>query len=364
LLGPPAEDKALDERVASRGEVDRQTTAAELKPARRIAVRRIAKWIAAIVIVAALAVFGWRYWRHSQLYVTTDDSYVNANVVQIAAQVSGPVQTIYVVNQQRVRAGDPLFQIDPRPFEIALQQAQANLALTRQQVSEEGAAVSAARAQLAQREAEYRNAEWNDQRTRGLIEQGYLSAQSGEATHSQAVAAAAAVRAAKANLAQAESALGTAGANNASIRAAEARVAQAQLDLERTRVVAPASGTIANLTLRPGAPVQTGAPLFSIVSNGEFWVDANVKETELGRIHPGQRATVTLDMYPNHPFEGEVESVSGGAGTAFSLLPPENATGNWVKVTQRVPVRVRIMNPDPRHPLRIGTTATVEIRVA
>lgn len=354
----------MDERVKSREPGIDQPVEPEVKPVRRIAVRRIARWAAALIVIGAVAFFGWRYWQHSEHYVTTDDAYVNANVVQIAAQVSGPVQTVYVVNQQHVRAGEPLFQIDPSSFRIALQQAQANLALTRQQVAEETAAVKAARAQLAQREADYRNAQWNDQHTHALITHGYVSAQSGVTTHEQAVSAAAAVTAARAALAQAESARGAAGPQNAAIRAAEARVAAARLDLQRTRVLAPSAGTVANLTLRPGAPVQTGQPLFSIVSSGEYWVDANVKETELGRIHPGQRATVTVDMYPGHPFEGEVESLSGGAGTAFSLLPPENATGNWVKVTQRVPVRVRILHPDPNHPLRIGTTATVAIRVA
>lgn len=354
----------MDERVTSREPQIEQPVEPELKPVRRLAVRRIMKWAAIVIVVGAAAFFGWRYWQRTEHYVTTDDAYVNANVVQIAAQVAGPVKSVYVVNQQQVRAGDPLFQIDPSSFEIALQQAQANLALARQQVSEQSAAVKAARAQLAQRQADYRTAQWNDQHTHSLIAQGYVSAQSGQTTHEQAISAAAAVKAAQASLKQAESALGAAGPENASIRAAEARVAAAELDLERTRVVAPTAGTVANLTLRPGAPVQVGQPLFSVVSTGEFWVDANVKETELGRIHPGQRATVTLDMYPGHRFEGVVESLSGGAGTAFSLLPPENATGNWVKVTQRVPVRVRILDPDPKHPLRIGTTATVSIRVA
>jgi len=361
----------LDERVKSREPglepveaVEPEPVEPEVRPVRRIALRRIAKWAALVVVVGAAAFFGWRYWQHSERYVTTNDAYVNANVVQIAAQVSGPVERVYVVNQQHVRAGDPLIEIDPRSFQIALDQAQANLALTRQQVAEQSAAVKAARAQLAQRQAEYRNAQWNDRHTHALISQGYVSAQSGQATHEQAVSAAAAVKAAQASLAQAQSALGTAGLENAAMRAAQARVAAAELDLQRTRILAPTAGTVANLTLRPGAPVQSGQPLFSVVSSGEFWVDANVKETQLGRIHPGQHATVTLDMYPGHPFKGEVESLSGGAGTAFSLLPPENATGNWVKVTQRVAVRVRIVDPDPKHPLRIGTTATVAIRVA
>src|SRR5262249_23630090 len=128
-----------------------------------------------------------------------------------------------------------------------------------------------------------------------------------------------------------------------------------------SKVKAPTSGLVANLSLRPGNTVAPGAPLFSIVGNEEYWVDANFKETELAKVRPGQKARVVVDMYPKHPFEGVVESVSAGSGAAFSLLPPQNATGNWVKVTQRVPVRVRVVDTDPNFPLRIGTTATVRV---
>jgi membrane fusion protein (multidrug efflux system) len=139
-------------------------------------------------------------------------------------------------------------------------------------------------------------------------------------------------------------------------------VKQAEIDLERTRVVAPTNGTIANLSLRPGNTVAPNVPLFVVISDQEFWVDANFKETQLKEIRVGQKATIESDVYPDHPFHGVVQSVSGGSGAAFSLLPPQNATGNWVKVTQRVPVRIRVEDPDPQHPLRIGTTATVKVR--
>ncbi len=126
--------------------------------------------------------------------------------------------------------------------------------------------------------------------------------------------------------------------------------------------MAPTAGLGANLTLQPGNTVQPGVPLFVVISDNEFWVDANFKETQLKEIRTGQHAQVTVDMYPDHPFRGTVQSLAGGSGTAFSLLPPQNATGNWVKVTQRVPVRIRVEDPDPQHPLRIGTSATVDVR--
>ncbi|HEU4618459.1 MAG TPA: HlyD family secretion protein [Gammaproteobacteria bacterium] len=344
--------------VASRED----TGAVQPRARPRLAVRRIVKAALLAAVLVAAGIFGWRYWRHAQLYVSTDDAYVNADVVQIAAQVSGPVIRLDVRDQQHVDAGDLLFEIDPRPFKLALEAARAELDLAEQSVAEQSSAVAAARAALAQREAELRNAEANDERVRNLRKQGLVSAQEAEAAHTQALTAAAAVRAAKANLEQAINALGEAGAHNATILAAKAKLGQAKLDLEHTRVTAPTSGTIANLTLRPGATVQAQTPLFAIVSDRNFWVDANFKETQIRRIQPGQSAIVRVDMYPDRPFRGEVVSLSAGSGTAFSLLPPQNATGNWVKVTQRVPVRVHIIDPDPKYPLRIGTSARVEVR--
>jgi membrane fusion protein (multidrug efflux system) len=338
-----------------------QRVAAALAP--RVAWRRILKWFGISLLAIIAIVYGVHYWHVSQAYASTNDAYVNADTAQIAAQVAGPVLHVYVRDQQHVRAGDALFDIDPEPFQVAVSAAEAQLRLAEQSVGEQGAAVGVAEAQLQQRIAELRNAQSNERRTRNLITSGFLSEQNAEATQTAAATAAAAVNAARANLAQAKSALGESGANNAAVQAAQSRLRQARLDLSHTRVFAPTAGIIANLTLRPGSPVQPLAPVFSLVSDNNYWVDANFKETQLDRLRPGQRATVRVDMYPSHPFQGEVQSLSGGSGAAFSLLPPENATGNWVKVTQRVPVRVRIVNPDSARPLRVGTTATVRVAV-
>jgi membrane fusion protein (multidrug efflux system) len=172
----------------------------------------------------------------------------------------------------------------------------------------------------------------------------------------------AAVKAAEATVQQAKSALGQAGDQNANVLAAEAALKQAELDLARTHVTSPTNGVIANLTLQPGNTVQPGAPLFVVIDDSEYWIDANFKETQLKTLRVGQEAEIKTDMYPDHVFKGVVQSLSGGSGAAFSLLPPQNATGNWVKVTQRVPVRVKVQDPDPNHPLRIGTTASVKVR--
>lgn len=323
--------------------------------------RRRIKWIAGGILLLAALAAGLVYWRNASRFVSTEDAYVNAHQVEITALVSGTVSAVHVVDQQKVEEGDPLFDIDPANYEIALERAQAQLALARQQVSQQSAAVSSAEAGLAQRRAEAANARSNWERSRQLMASGFLSPQGGEQARTALATAEAAVRAAEANVAQARSALGTTGDENATVQAAVAAVKAAELDLQRTHIAAPTSGTIANLSLRPGNTVQSGAPLFVVISEREYWVDANFKETQLEDIRPGQKAEIRSDMYPDRVFHGTVQSVSGGSGAAFSLLPPQNASGNWVKVTQRVPVRVKVDDPDPQRPLRIGTTATIKI---
>jgi membrane fusion protein (multidrug efflux system) len=313
-----------------------------------------------VLVIALIAAIS--YWRESSQYVSTDNGYVQANQVEVTAQVTGPVTRVHVRDQQAVKAGDPLFDIDAANYELAVLKAQAQLDLARQSVSQESAGIASAEAVLAQRRAEAANARSTWNRNQELMRSGFLSAQGGENARTQLATAEAAVRAAEAGVAQARSALGRSGEENAAVQAAAAALRQAQLDLDRTRVVSPTNGVVANLSLQPGNTVQPGVPLFVIISDQEFWVDANFKETELIDIRPGQKATVTSDVYPDRPFHGVVQSVSGGSGTAFSLLPAQNATGNWVKVTQRVPVRIRIEDPDPQHPLRIGTTASVKVR--
>ncbi len=303
----------------------------------------------------------YAYWRHSERYPSTDDAYVNAHVVQVAAQVSGSINDVYVNNQQSVHSGELLFTIDPASFRIALARAQARLALARQAVSADSAMVVAAQAAVADRRVVLDNAEVTTGRIRRLRDRGFVSAQAYDNAETTLKGAKAQLTLALAKLRQARMTLGNTGGRNERVREARAAVAEARLFLGDTRVSAACDGRIAKLSLRPGDVVQEGIPLFTLVCDREFWIDANFKETGVGRIRRGQPATISVDMYPGHPFRGRVAHVSGAAGTAFSLLPPENATGNWVKVTQRVPVRVEVLNPDPAHPLRVGTSAEVTI---
>jgi membrane fusion protein (multidrug efflux system) len=276
------------------------------------------KLIYVIFITFFLLCAVYALWKHYQTYITTENAYVNANAVQIAAQVAGPVRTLAVENNQSVKKGALLFEIDPKLFATALEEASA---------------------QVSQAEAQFKNAKINFERIFDLVTQKFLPPEKKD---------------------NAQTALDVAAAN---LKLAQAKLEKAKLDLDYTRVMAPADGIINNLTLRPGTIVSAQIPLFVLIDNTKYWVDANFKETELEDIKAQQFAMIVLDMYPNQTFKGIVESISGSSGTVFSLLPPQNATGNWVKVTQRIPVKIRIQDPSALYPLRIGASATVTINI-
>jgi membrane fusion protein (multidrug efflux system) len=272
--------------------------------------------ITAFSVISGAVWFGYQI--YGEYYVSTDDAYINANVVQMAPLVSGKVVNLFIVNNQYVKKGQPLFEIDPAPFQVAIHSAQAQLALST---------------------AELDNATLTKNRVLALVTKKFISTQDGDNAVASYKTSAAKVDQAKANL------------------------DQATLNFQYTKITAPVSGWVTNVTLRKGDIVTANQPLFALISDEEFWADANFKETQLEKIKSGQSATIVTDLYPSHEFKGVVESISGGAGAAFSLLPPQNATGNWVKVTQRIPVRVKILNPNFQFPLRIGISANVIVNI-
>lgn len=315
--------------------------------------------LALIVILTISALVGYFYWQHNKIFPSTDDAYVNAHVIDIAAQVSGPVVKTYVQDYQLVQQNQPLLDIDPSSYNLALQKAGAALSLAQQKVASEQAAVNAAAAQVTTRRGELLLAQQNAKRLLPLVKVGHASKSEGDQVTEQLNVARAALQEALQNLNQATQQLGAIGANNAEIRNAQAAFAQAQLDLQHTHLIAPSSGRLINYSTRVGDMINPGIDLFSIIEQKTWWVDSNFKETDLQRIRVGQPAKVTIDLYPNHPFNAIVTDISQGSGSAFSLLPPENATGNWVKVTQRFQIRVQILNVDVNYPLRVGASANV-----
>jgi len=314
----------------------------------------------AILVITLLAGIGFQ--QYNARYRSTDNAYLNADVVPVAAQVAGRVIGVYIKDNQHVRKGDALFDIDPEPFSITLARAEADLAQAMQNSRQDTAEVAAARAQVEQTTMDLNNASATYTRAKELVAQHFLSQQGADDAQTRMETLQAGLEQARAKLAKALSAPAKP-QERADVLRAQAEIAQAKLDLEHAHVTATMDGQISNFSLTPGSMVGVGAPLFALIADNSFHIDANFKETELPGIHPGQDVDIKIDMYPGIPFKGTVESLSGGTGTAFSLLPPQNATGNWVKIAQRVPVRIKLDSADADRPLRIGATATVTVHL-
>lgn len=309
----------------------------------------------------ALVVIGFIYWRHTLLYPSTDDAYVQANIINMASQVTGEVIDTNVVNNQDVAKGQLLFRIDPQPYKIAVANAQAQLALAKQQVGAYIAAVKVAAALVNQREAELENAQKNYSRLSVLVTKKLLATSLGDDAYASLKVATATLNSAQNQLIQAKQQLGEMGDTNAQIRVAQTTVDKAKLDLSHTTIYAPTQGIISNFSVRVGDISVAGQQQFALVEDNYWWIDTNFKETQLARIKVGEPATIIIDIYPHHKFHGVVESISGGSGATFSLLPAENATGNWVKITQRFTVRVKLTDVEPKYPLRVGASTNVTV---
>jgi membrane fusion protein (multidrug efflux system) len=318
------------------------------------------KWIMAAVVVVGAVIGGYLYWRHTTMYPSTSDAYVHASVVTIAPQISGRISVLPVKDHQYVEKGQLLVQIDPEPFRIALDSAEANLEMARQQSQAADAAVAAAHAAVAERQAEFKDANDNARRALALYRKHTVPKAGVDDAVAKRDSARAALIQAKADLQKAIQEQAAAGAK-ASVQVAQAALEKARLDLSYTQIAAPASGILGTINVRVGDVVNQAQALFPLVEDNSFWVDANFKETDLKRIRRGEPATVTVDMAPDETFHGTVDSISPASGVAFSLLPPENATGNWVKVRQRFPVKIPITAQDPDPPLRIGASAEVTV---
>jgi len=320
------------------------------------------RWIALFVLLAVTIGGVLLYWRHSEIYPSTDNAYTGTNIVRVASQVSGPILRIYVVDDDKVGAGDPLFDIDPTLYDAALRNARAQFDAAAAAAGTAADDLKAAADTLEQKRAaledaigKYRAAK--DQQKAGeppsaAVTEALKAWQDATKAYDEA----------KTAFTKAQDDKITVTTPTVQLRAAAAQLDKATTERVRTHVTAPASGWVTNSNLRPGSIVQAGTPAFALIEDGNWWVDANFKETDLARIRPGQPATIKLDMYPGTRLDGVVESISVGSGATFSVLPPENATGNWVKVTQRFPVRIRITGtPEAGKPLRVGASADVSI---
>ncbi|MGI9100969.1 MAG: HlyD family secretion protein [Terriglobales bacterium] len=366
-----------------------------------------ARWFLLFVVLAVIvtAVLLWRYYGARE---STDDAQLDAHIAPVSARVSGTVVKVNVDDNQYVKAGDVLVQLDPRDYQLALDQAKANLAdalaghraaqtsvpithtstasaleTARANLNAAQKEVNAAQARQREAQANHTKAAQDLERMRQLVakdevsRQQYDSAVAAEqAARATVDATQAAVAGAQSHVIQAEAQVraaqtapqqvavteARAGAAGASVEKQRALVSQAQLNLDYTTVKAPVSGIVSKRNVEPGQVVQPGQPLLAIVNLEDIWVTANYKETQLEHMKVGQRATVHVDAY-NRDFNGHVDSIGGGTGARFSLLPPENATGNYVKVVQRVPVKIVFEPGQDVRQLRPGMSVVTTVRV-
>ena len=352
------------------------------------------KRLALLVIVALIGGVAWGAYdllvaSHQE---DTDNAYVQGNIIQITPQVGGTVMSILADDNDLVRAGTPLVQLDPADTDVALKQAEANLAQTVRQVRQLYANNATLTAQIKLQEtnvakavaaqtaahSDLQRAEQDVQRRLQLGAQGAVSAEELKHAQSAQTAARAQLEAARAGEAAARAGVAAAReqlasnqaltqgvkiAEHPSVKAASAQLRQAWLAAHRTALPAPVDGFIARRSVQLGQRVAAGTPLMAVVPLHGVWVDANFKETQLRNLRIGQRATLTADLYGESVrYTGSVAGLGVGTGAAFALLPAQNATGNWIKVVQRIPVRIAL-DPEPlaRHPLRLGLSMLVTV---
>jgi len=327
----------------------------------------------AIVAIAAAASGAYYYARFVAPFETTDNASIEGHVTPIASQVPGRVARLLIQDNQEVKQGDVLLEIDPSDYVVRLAQARAGLAAARSHFEEANAqlavaqsATEQARAGVTATEAEAGRAEADLKRYQS-VEIRAVSRSAVDMAETQARSASAQVEVARAKWLGAEAQTGLAKAGiqtaQAEIQQSEAAVRQAELNLSYTKVTAPEDGRVTRRTVEQGAYMQPGQALLAIVSH-QLWVVANFKETQLELMRPGQPVQIRVDAYPGHRFTGKVESIQSGAGARFSLFPPENATGNFIKVVQRVSVKIVFDTPpDPSLVLGPGMSVEPAVRV-
>lgn len=319
-------------------------------------------------LLLLLMVSGAAYYLFYWTVVTTDDAYVSGYVGVISPRVSGRVLEVLVDNNQMVRPNQPLVILDPQDYQVAVAQAEAALGRLRQEMAQLYVKVATARAKVAQAEANFKQAATDQRRYANLYERRTVARQTLDRAQTHYKVTQAEVDQAQQEYREALAEIGGSTSipleEQPAVKEARAQLEQARLNLEYTRVLAQIGGYITRRQVQPGNWVRPGQPLMTLVPLDlpQLWIEANYKETQLTHVRIGQPAKVRIDTYPGVTFQGRVDSIMAGTGAAFSLLPPENATGNWVKVVQRIPVKIALLPPFPDdRPLRLGMSALVKI---
>lgn len=315
------------------------------------------------LLIAVIWLFYWVIWGRFEVY--TDDAYVNGNLVQLMSQVPGTVTEINTDDTQLVAQGQVIVKLDPADMDIALQHAQANLAETVREVRQHFENAQRAQADLILRNADLMKAQLDLKRRTGLVGENAVSREEFQHHQTAVTTAQAQYDYALHNLRSAQALVENAHLySHPQVERAKADFKTAYLNSQRTTILAPVMGYVAKRSVQVGQQVMLNTPMLAIVPLREIWVDANYKESELKNLRIGQPVILHADAYPDVTYHGRVFGLSAGTGAAFSLLPPQNATGNWIKIVQRLPVRISL-DPDElkRHPLQLGLSMRVTTNV-
>ncbi|MBI5676784.1 MAG: HlyD family secretion protein [Nitrospirae bacterium] len=350
--------------------------------------KKIAAVVFALIAITGI-IIGYLYVQYKKTHITTDDAFITGRVHTIASKVSGTVKTIYIKDNQTVKQGELLIEIDPADIEVRQKESSSGLEAeksklielkskldtARQQFEELKSAVGVVKANIELQDASMKQAEADMNRAENLFKEGLISEERFEKTKTAYDVVLAQVKSVKEEVKQAESRLETQKAiirqasaaiepQNALIRQKEASLAASELNLGYTKISAPTDGYITRKSVETGNQIQTGQPLMAVVSLSDTWILANFKETQLERVKVGQKVEIEIDSYPGKKFTGRIESIMAGTGSVFSLFPAENATGNYVKVVQRVPVKIVFdKNTDSEHILRIGMSVAPTVLI-
>ncbi|MDX8540967.1 HlyD family secretion protein [Mesorhizobium abyssinicae] len=328
--------------------------------------RRAGRFLLMVALPAALLAGGAYIWVTGGRYQETENANLQQAKVSIASDTAGRIVKVGIADNQLVKQGDVLFAVDPESYRIALAQADAAVATARLNVEQLRAAYSQAMAQEKSDTSEVAYAQSQYDRAADLAQKGINAKSSLDEARNDLDKARQQLAVAEQGIISAKAALGgnpdIETDKHPTVMAALAARDKAAYDLAQTTVTAPADGVVSQASsFKVGQYVAIGTPLFSLVETGDTWIDANFKETQLTHMKPGQKAEIVVDTYPGKTFEATVKAIGAGTGAEFSLLPAQNATGNWVKVTQRIPVRLELTDPDAKMALRTGMSATVTV---
>ena len=339
---------------------DDQHAAADAAARRR---KEIYIMLGSLALACVLLVAVYAYWNYDREHPVTDDAFLQANYVWIKPQVSGRVTEVHVRPNQSVTAGELLFRIDPAPFQQHLSKAEQQLLLVKQLNVADKATVAAINAQIKEQQAVIETARQFSDSYKKMEKEGAASRLGAISYADVLISAKSKLLELQANLARATAELGDETIQQARITAVEVDVELARLDLQWSEITAPADGSVTAFTIRVGDVLEAGQLLFPFIETKEWWVQANFKETDVAEIRPDMPATISIDSYGGRKFNGVVDSISSGTAASFSLLPAQNTTGNWVKVTQRIPVRIRMPAADPDFPYRFGASVVAVVDI-